>query len=81
MGKWDYKYVYRPRVFYQWTTSRKPEEISVYIDLHRGKADDNIVGSPVELELSVGLLASLLISPGDGMDPWRGTDWRNGFHE
>lgn len=40
-----------------------------------------LIDSPVDFDLPVGLLASVLISPGDGMNPWWWTGCRNGFHE
>ena len=80
MGKWNGNMF----IVLEYLICRPCPEIlrrSVCIDLHRGKLDDNLVGSPVELGLGVGLLASLLISPGDGMDSWWFTCSGNGFHE
>ena len=56
------KYVSRPRVPNQWAMSRNPVKIGMHVNLHRGKAVDNPVGTTVDLGLGVVLLRSVLMS-------------------
>lgn len=48
----------------------------MYVNLHREKTFDNLVGSPIVLGLG---MACVLISSGDGVDPWWCTGYRHGF--